>query len=55
MRMVQVIECLNQKKIFHVLMKGWVLKRYYPILELRTMGDIDFLIREEVWTRSSSI
>lgn len=47
MRMVQVMECLNQKKIFHVLMKGWVLKRYYPIPELRTMGDIDFLIREE--------
>ena len=47
MRMVQVMECLNQKKIFHVLMKGWVLKRYYPIPELRTMGDVDFLIREE--------
>ena len=47
MRMVQVIEYLNQKKIFHVLMKGWVLKRYYPIPELRTMGDVDFLIREE--------
>lgn len=46
-RMLQVIECLNGKKIFHVLMKGWVLKQYYPIPELRTMGDIDFLIREE--------
>lgn len=46
-RMLQVIECLNRKRIFHVLMKGWVLKQYYPIPELRTMGDIDFLIREE--------
>lgn len=45
--MLQVEERLRQNKIIHVLMKGYILKQCYPIPELRTMGDVDFLIREE--------
>ena len=45
--MLQVEEHLRQNKIIHVLMKGYILKQCYPIPELRTMGDVDFLIREE--------
>ena len=45
--MNQVLEKLRQNKIVHVLMKGYVLKQCYPVPELRTMGDIDFLIKEE--------
>ena len=45
--MLQVEERLRQNKIIHVLMKGYILKQCYPIPELRTMGDVDFLIRKE--------
>jgi hypothetical protein len=38
---------LNIGKIEHVMMKGSVIKDYYPIKELRTMGDIDCLIHEQ--------
>jgi hypothetical protein len=42
-----IIETLNEAKIPHVLMKGYVLKNYYPAKEMRTMGDIDILIKPE--------
>ena len=38
---------LARRGIDHVLMKGFVLKDYYPVPELRTFGDIDFVIRRE--------
>lgn len=45
--MEEVKEKLNACGIWHVLFKGYLLKQLYPVPELRTMGDIDFLIREE--------
>lgn len=45
--MQNVTQGLSEEKIKHVLMKGYILKRDYPIPELRTMGDIDFLIKAE--------
>ncbi len=38
---------LSEQKIKHLPMKGWYLKELYPIPELRTYGDIDFLILME--------
>ena len=46
-RMEGLIKKLNDAEIDHLLFKGFVLKNYYPIPELRTYGDIDFLIRPE--------
>lgn len=45
--MEEVIQKLNEKRILHILMKGYILKSIYPVPELRTMGDIDLLIQEE--------
>ena len=45
------LDILNQEfakeKIPHVFVKGYILKHYYPVPELRTMGDVDFLIKKE--------
>lgn len=38
-------EELAGQGIDHILMKGYVLREYYPIPELRTFGDIDMVIR----------
>lgn len=43
-KMKILIEQMNEKQIDHLLFKGYVLKDYYPVPELRTFGDIDFLI-----------
>lgn len=47
-RRAQQMKCLiqkmNQEKIEHLLFKGYVLRNYYPVPELRSFGDIDFLI-----------
>ena len=45
--MQRLIGQLTQAGIDHLLMKGYVVREYYPEPELRTFGDIDFLIREE--------
>lgn len=42
-----VLEKLNQEKIPHVLMKGYHLKQYYPVREMRSMADIDILVPEK--------
>lgn len=42
----RVIRKFQQEDIDIVLMKGIVTKRYFPNPELRTMGDIDLLIKE---------
>ena len=36
---------LSREGISHLLFKGFVLKDIYPVPELRTYGDVDFLIR----------
>lgn len=42
-----IILLFNENKIPHILFKGSVLKNYYPNNELRTMGDIDIVIKKE--------
>lgn len=37
-------DSLNKEKIQYVFVKGVVLKDYYPIPELRSMGDIDLIV-----------
>lgn len=41
------LERLAESGIDHIVMKGYVLKDYYPVPELRTFGDIDMVIRPE--------
>ena len=36
---------LSENKIDHVIFKGFVLREYYPVKELRVFGDIDILIK----------
>lgn len=43
--MNRLIEKMTEKGIDHLLIKGFVLKDYYQLTELRTYCDIDFLIR----------
>lgn len=45
--MKKVIKELSLKEIPHVLMKGYIIKDLYKNPELRSMGDIDFLVKEE--------
>ena len=42
-----LLERLAENGIDHIVMKGYVLKEYYPVPELRTYGDIDIVIRPE--------
>lgn len=42
-----LIRELEQAGIDHILMKGYVLRDYYPVPELRTYSDIDLVIRQE--------
>lgn len=44
-RMKELIKLMNQNQIDHILFKGYLVKEYYPVPELRTYGDIDFVIR----------
>lgn len=37
---------LNKNEIKHIVFKGFVLKDYYPVEEIRTMGDIDVVIKD---------
>ena len=46
-RAEQLLAELTRRGIDHVLMKGYILKDYYPVPELRTFGDIDMVIRRE--------
>lgn len=40
----QLVAKLNEAGIDHMLFKGYVVRDYYPVPELRTFGDIDILI-----------
>lgn len=42
-----IVEKLEKAGIDHILMKGSVLRDFYPVPELRTFGDIDVVIRPE--------
>lgn len=43
--MYALIEQMNQIELPHLLFKGFIVKNYYPIPELRNFGDIDILIK----------
>lgn len=43
----ELVKKLEEAGIDHILMKGFVLREYYPVPELRTFSDIDLLIRGE--------
>lgn len=45
--MKQLMEKLTANGIDHLLFKGFVVKEYFPVPELRTFGDIDFVIRKK--------
>lgn len=38
---------LNEEKIKHIFFKGIVIREFYPAKQMRTQGDIDFLIHTE--------
>lgn len=46
-KMKTLIKLLNANGIDHLIFKGYIIRDYYPIPELRTYGDIDFLIHPE--------
>lgn len=46
MKAMKALHHLKDAGIQVVLLKGSVLKNYYPQADLRTMGDVDFLVRE---------
>lgn len=53
--MQQLTSQFAENSIQHVFFKGYCIKQYYPIPELRTMGDIDFLIRQEDRNKAARI
>lgn len=44
---LEIAAQLEQAGIDHILMKGFILREYYPVPELRTFTDIDLVIRPE--------
>ena len=46
-QMEKMVCILNEQKIDHILMKGYLVKDLYPVPELRWYGDIDFVIHKE--------
>ncbi|MDB8438122.1 hypothetical protein GMB34_12370 [Turicibacter sanguinis] len=46
MKVMKALNHLKESGIQVVLLKGAVLKNYYPQADLRTMGDVDVLVRE---------
>lgn len=43
----KIIKKLNENKIKHIFFKGSVVREYYPVKQMRTCGDFDFLLHEE--------
>ena len=43
----EIIKKLNEDKIPHLFFKGSVLREYYPVKQMRTLGDIDFPLYEK--------
>jgi hypothetical protein len=50
-----IVKVLNEERIPHLLMKGYVVRNYYPAKEIRTMGDIDILIKPEDRVKSNEL
>lgn len=43
----EVTEALNKYNIPHITVKGYVLRNLYPEKDMRSMGDLDFVVKEE--------
>lgn len=43
----EIVELFNEEKINHLFFKGIVIRDYYPVKQMRTQGDIDFLVHRE--------
>ncbi|MGN1104610.1 MAG: nucleotidyltransferase family protein [Candidatus Coproplasma sp.] len=48
-------EEFEKKQVRHVELKGMVMKGYYPQPHLRTMGDMDYLIAEESFSKARQV
>ena len=46
---------LNKAAIPHIYMKGYVLRHYYPTKEVRSMGDLDIIIKSEDRQKSDEL
>lgn len=53
--MKELIRQMNDRGIDHLLFKGYIVKDYYPVPELRTFGDIDFLIHSKDRQKSDKL
>lgn len=53
--MGRLITGMEGEGIDHLVFKGYVVRNYYPVPELRTFGDIDFLIRPADRERSDAL
>ena len=54
-QMKALIEIMNERKIDHLLFKGFRVRDYYTVPELRTFGDIDFVIRKRDRKKSDAL
>ena len=45
--MDEQVRLMNEQGIDHILFKGYVVRNYYPVPELRTFGDVDYVIRKQ--------
>lgn len=54
-QMKVLAEALDNEGIDCLLFKGFVVREYYPVPELRTFGDIDFVIRQEDREKSDAL
>ena len=46
---------MEEEKIPYVFFKGYELRELYPVPELRTMGDVDVLVRDEYLERTAEV
>ena len=51
----KVIKAFEQEDIDHIFLKGYEIKHCYPVTELRSMSDVDILIRKEDREKSDKI
>lgn len=54
-QMKELIKAMNEREIDHLLFKGYVVRNYFPVPELRSFGDIDFVIRKEDRKKSDDL
>jgi hypothetical protein len=51
----ELSECFSNNKIINIVVKGPIIKKCYPDPELRTMGDIDFVIHRDTIQKARKI